>query len=188
MSYATMFEVPDSGELRSVYQYGNSWLGAMRWWRTLGEHYEPGPGAKDLHVPDFDFMRDCVMPLDEEPMTRIWKLAAHPEILAHHRAVLKVTFDRCIVRAEDISRLSGDLLKFVAEFGTEGTGHATVIARDLVQVRSLEKKEFVGVCFNWTSVTDAWTVYGEAEDDSRLYDVSRDSGHWFLYQESEAAP
>ncbi len=194
MSRAELFEVPKEGELRRLFEYQNSWGGAMRWWTILGEHYRPGPNAEVLHVSDFDFTRDCFMPTGEageETMSRIWKLPNNPNVELHHQTVLRLTFDRCIVKAEDLLRLSEDLQKFVLDFGRKETGHAPAIRKHLAdRARAWEKEpgDLLGVCFNWTSVTDAWYVYEEEEDDSRMYDVTKDEGHWFLYEDGEEEP
>ena len=48
-----------------------------------------------------------------------------------------------------------------------------------------EDRVCYAVCWNQTSVSDTWYVRDDDEEDSRLYDISKDEDHWFLFDELE---
>jgi hypothetical protein len=61
---------------------------------------------------------------------------------------------------------------------TGGVSHLLTWARDIdAMVEDGSMDGFVGICFNQTSVSDTWHI-SDDEDEWRLYDPSKDEGHW----------
>lgn len=169
MSYATMYRMPVKGELEEVKDYGNAFGGAMRIWEPLFKKWINT--ARGLMV--------TLMSGDRE----FWDLAKDERLPESDRIVLASTYDKAVVPSEMLGRF----VEALREFDTRhpaGTmvSHVRAWAYDIEAMISEGMEGFIGICFNQTSVTETWTVFDEDDEDGeeRLYDASRDEGHWFI--------
>ena len=89
MSYVEIFKFDKNGNPQSIAKIKNSWRGAMAVWNILGKKY-CGHSAS---------------PFDLSAMKRIWNLADDEHVPMDERIVLCTTFDKCLIRKNDIPRV-----------------------------------------------------------------------------------
>lgn len=178
MSYTTVHKVPESGEITEGFEIQNAWFGAMYVWEKLYWQYLH-LGAKD----EFSFGMMMGRDLDKpNSLKMVWDLYKQPKRIAEDdRIVLGTTFDKAMVKRENLPRLIEAFEGFIRRYGTNPNLDKQVIAYE-----TLAKDETCyAVCWTQTSVAgDAWLVYEKDKDDHRGYDISRDTGHWFLFDET----
>lgn len=181
MSYTILFIVPESGPIQAYREFQNSHLWARPCWEYLAMKYLRMDAVEVLMHSD-----------------RVWPLFKEGRLPEYERIALGSTYDWVMVRREELPRLHDAFTQFadalqvkstpalapgMAIFLPDFTGGddnprwhemATAI-NDLIQ----SEEQFVAICWCVTSITDAWWV--PDGDDSRLYDLSRDDRHWFLF-------
>jgi len=170
MSYTEMFAVVKNGDVVSIGDVHNAFRGAMFIWHKLAEKYFPGNNLMiDLGQEGSDF----------------WKLI-NKDIPVHEKIVFGSTFDKVMVKSENIQRLIDAMDQFIKE-NPDG-GNLDEQIRLLKSV--IEDDDLIAVCWNQTSVCGSpWRRYIECEhcgnetDDLRSYNIHKDSGHWFLFEE-----
>ena len=89
MSYTEIFKFDKDGNSESVADIKNSYRGAMAVWNILGKKY-CGHGASIFDI---------------SAMKRIWNLADDKRVSLDERIVLCTTFDKCLIRKDDIPRV-----------------------------------------------------------------------------------
>lgn len=158
MSYTILYCVPEKGEFTHEIDIRNSWRGAVFIWNALSERYLNRPA----------YVNENLQP--------VWDLHKDERLSLSERITLLTTFDRAMVQRSRIPDVITAFRDFIALYGSNNNLSE--------QIQALEKLESLpecfAVCWNQTSVTDAWYVY-ESDDELRLYDLSRDTGHWFLF-------
>lgn len=167
MSFTILFKVPESGEIEEYVRYQNAFQGAFNIWEEMTGHYLGLPT-----VPMFGNMQP------------VWDLAESERVPLNDRIVMLSTFDNVMVRRENLPTLIAAFRDFATRFDP---GHL------LAQAAALEKlvddPTCYAVCWNQTSVNgDMWLEpSGEVDEYDypiyRLYDISKDTGHWFLFDE-----
>jgi len=174
MSYTTLYKVPESGEIQTYKEYGNAFRSAWLVWDTMSKLY--------LKKDAVEFMLK-----GDHAMQPVWDLWKDPSVPESHRIVMASTFDKVMVRRENLERLASAYDAYSR--AVEDAGHIEAMASDL---RELARDETCfAVCWCQTSVSaDTWMTPVTCEccgetTDSRMYDVSRDEGHWFLFDELE---
>ncbi len=174
MSYTRMYGVPAEGPMIGLHRYGNAWGSAPLIWNYLGEMYHGlahSTGEHELAVIFGSLGKGLYRP--------------------HEEVCLNLTADKCIVRKADFQRVSRALyLMHDLTFKLGQVNHLATIAGDLMLAEHFE--DYIGVAFMWTSVADVvWYAPMEepptAEEEelqhgSRMWDISRDKGHWFLFE------
>lgn len=172
MSYTTLYKVPASGPIETYKDYHNAFRSAWLVWDTMSKQY--------LGKDAVEFMLDR----SEHAMQPVWDLWKDPNVPESHRIVMASTFDKVMVKRENLERL-GEAYDAYSR-AVEDPGHIEAMADDL---RELAQDETCfAVCWCQTSVSsDVWLapVTCEccgSEVDYRMYDVSRDEGHWFLFE------
>lgn len=167
MSYVTIHKVPEVGAIESYAEAENAWLGAMYIWESMYLRYV-SKGVYDLDQVRMNMHRN---------MQSVWDLAKDEQIPLEFRIVLTTTFDKVMVRRADLPRVIGAFSSFRLAFGGDNNlGQQQKALREL-----LNDETCYAVCWTQTSVADdIWMVYEQEKDDHRWYDLSRDTGHWFL--------
>lgn len=171
MSYTEMFKVSESGIVEEVAEFNNAFRGTVLVWDNMATEY-------------LDESVGWLMAYDA--MDQVWDLAKRQDVLIAHRIVLMSTFDRVMVRRENLDRLI-DAIETYAETFDPGT-----LLLQVTKLRELRNdRDCQAVCWNQTSVNaDVWWVYIDGEDEEeegRPYDVTQDTGHWFLFDREWAA-
>lgn len=178
MSYTSLYGVPLQGCLRTVSEYRNGWGSAPVIWDFIWDKYlrtrETEKNYESAMHPNGNLQKICDM-------------ANEGKLLEYERICVHLTYDRCIIRKEDFAKVSDALdTMYLATYNGVHVNHLKAISSDL---RDSDKwNDYIGCCFRHTSVGDEWTVYGDKDDDCRLYDISRDTGHWFLNIERTSDP
>ena len=172
MSYTEMYKVDRDGNVHHAAEFHNSHRGAWLVWKQMCERY--------LH-------KDAVM-LIMEPgnggMQEVWDLWKAPRVLRQHRIVMASTFDRVMVRRDNLLRLIEAIEEYAKDFDP---GTLLAQARKLQEL--VQDDDVIAVCWNQTSVNcNPWWVYdGDDElDEGRSYNVNADENHWFLFEGIDA--
>lgn len=178
MSYTSLYGVPLQGCLRTVSEYRNGWGSAPVIWDFIWDKY--------LRTRETEKNHESAMHPNGN-LKKICDMANEGKLLEYERICVHLTCDGCIIRKEDFAKVSDALdTMYLATNNGVYVNHLKAIASDL---RDDDKwNDYIGCCFRHTSVGDAWTVYGDTDDDCRLYDISRDTGHWFLTIEGTSDP
>lgn len=174
MSYTEIYLVPQSGGVELYRELRNSWHGAILLWSHLSERYL----GESLSLA---MMRDG---------SRLWNLVKDTRLSRDERIALATTFDRVMVKQEHFRLVADAIDRMIREPNSAGHWGNWPAQADALRYLALDSMCFA-VAWNQTSVNDdTWTVYEEGKDeeeeyedevDSRPYDLSRDSGHWFLF-------
>ena len=149
----------------------NAWRGAMAVWRELEKR----------HLKPFrtGYSRMAAF-WDENAAKEIWNLASREDIPLHERIVLHTTFDKCLVKAEDIPKVIDAFRKF---------GGDTSLPEQAYILEKLPQGT-IAVGWNQTSVTcEDWSNFGgydEENDASIPYNCLTMDKHYWLFDELEA--
>jgi len=167
MSYTEMFKVPEVGPVENVAEFKNAFRGAWMVWEQMTKRYLHSDGA---------------IAMLRGEMQATWDLWKDKSIPLDHRIVLAMTFDKVMVRRENLGRLIEAIESYAKAFDP---GHLLLQAQKL---RELVRDSTVyAVCWNQTSVNcDSWWIYEDSEDEDesgRPYDISKDADHWFLFDD-----
>ena len=111
MSYIEIFKFDENGNSESFGTVNNTWLGAMRVWDVLGKKY-CGHGA-----PIFDMVQ----------MEAIWNLVNDKSVTHDEKIVLGTTFDKCLVKKEDIPKVIDAFRKFDIDGNTNLNEQADIL-------------------------------------------------------------
>jgi len=164
MSYTTLYKVPESGEIVVSREFHNAFRGGYLIWENLAKRY--------LGV------NSVALLLLHDGMEDVWKLAERGDVPWAHKVALMTTFDGVMVRRENLPRLIDALEQYARDF--IDPGH---IPEQIEALRELvDDEDCFAACWQQTSVTSAWSV-SLPNDETRMYDVSRDTWHWFLFDE-----
>jgi len=164
MSHTKIYRVPAAGPVSEHSRYPNSWGSAAYIWVSLCNAHYGLPGWSSL--PDIQLL---------------WDLAKHPAVPRHQQIALKATFDMVMVRRENLGEVIEAFGMFYRDFPPGD--HACSIPAQSENLRVLfQDPDCFAVCWQQTTTCRyLWQVpYNE---DSRPYDLARDEGHWFLFDE-----
>lgn len=175
MSYTTLYLVPESGEIREYAEYRNAYGLAAYCWTSLCDRYLDG----------------VQWILSDDAIKRLWGLAKDGRMPEHHKIALRTTFDNVMVRRENLLRVGDAFDQFVKDFPPGK--QACSLSKQAADLRLLSHNaKCFAVCWCQTSVAaDAWMtrdddeVNEEGDPVYRGWDISKDEGHWFLFDEVE---
>jgi len=168
MSYTTIFKVPKEGEVETYAEFNNARRGAFNVWAVMAKEYlniEP--------LPVFD---------DDKNWNCIWGLSDSDEVLYSDRIVMEATFDKVMVKRENLLTLAKAMDDFCTRYEPGSLPEQVQTLREL-----FKDEDCFAVCWQQTSVTCAWEEESDEELDeygdeiSRNYDVSKDTKHYFLF-------
>jgi hypothetical protein len=179
MSYTTLYGAPKKGELEILQEYKNSHGSAPAIWSHLSQKHL---GQRHL--------------FGDEEYKKLWALQDDARLEEYEKTALVATFDNCMIKTKDLPRVIDAFEKvYAATQNPQYINHLSAIAGDL---KTVDAKQYAAVCFCWTSVCgDAWYSYDKEEfrntktgeikemdsEESRLYDLSKDTKHWFLFED-----
>lgn len=168
MSSTTLFKVPERGEIYPYAEFKNSYLGAYTVWEEMGRAY----------------LGLNIISMGMGELRPIWDLWKNEKVLLNDRIVMAATFDRVMVRRDFLPRVATAMDDFAAR---HSPGHLLYQAEKLRELATLAN--CFAICWNQTSVNGgAWMTETEERDEYgekiwRYYDVSKDTDHWFLFDE-----
>lgn len=166
MSYTILHTVPASGPIQTYREFHNSHLWARVYWDWLGKTY--------LNMTDGEFFISS-------NYKKIWALFKDERIPVEQRIALGATFDWVMVKREDIHRL---VPAFERVANISNNDRWSEMAKSLEKYLT-EDRDDVAICWTVTSITDPWHVPDiiNGHDDVRMYDISKDRKHWFLFND-----
>lgn len=168
MSYTELYKVPAQGEIVEYAEFRNSYRGAWLVWDQMGKQYCGGVSISNMQP--------------------VWDLAKSDRVPIDYRIVMASTFDNVMVRRENLPRLVQAIEEYAKTF------EAGTLLEQADKLKELAQDDSCfAVCWNQTSVNcDTWLVRREGLDKYgdplwEMYDVSRDTGHWFLFDDPRFA-
>lgn len=169
MSRTTMYAAPEGGPLHSIAEFPNAWGSAMYVWSALGKKY---------------FSNEYYVMSNTDSFWPLWK---DPRLTDDERATFVSTFDKCLVRAEDGPRLANLFREFVKRHPKHGVVCHLPAMADVLDNLASHCEGFTPAAVGWqqtsVSANPWWKRTGE--DEGRPYDLSLDSGHFWLFEELE---
>ena len=173
MSSKTLISFDKKGEQQEVKEYRNSHRWAIFHWTQFAEKYL----IKKDHMEN-PLESGFIFMMDEEKAKKLWALSKDSKLPLYERACLTASYDNVVLKHENIEKFCGHILEFANDFKL---GHYAQMYLDLLEL--VNDKDCLGVCWIATSVCgDAWQVY-EGEDNCRGYNLLKDKGHYFLYDD-----
>ena len=179
MSSTIIYGFNKQGEAFTLGETKNAWRGGMAIWRELEER----------HLPPYYFRGDRRNPCtrlaafyDENAAKEIWNLADRKDIPLYERIALYTTFDRCLVKAEDIPKVIDAFRKFAI------CNDYTSLAEQADILNKLPEGT-IAVGWNQNSVNGGdWSNkggYDEENDEAIPYNCLTMSEHYWLFDELE---
>lgn len=192
MSYTKIYSFDKEGNATLAAEIQNSWSGAMAIWGILeGQHLPP-------YIPDFvkgcNWYRDgmtietisailgytptrcCSLFESKNPMQEIWDLADDKRLSEHERIALFTTFDKILVKKENIP----NVIEAFRNFGGE-----TSLPEQVDELEKLIKDDnCIAIGWNQTSVnSDTWENYSydEATDERIPYNCLNQKEHYWIF-------
>jgi len=185
MSYTEIFGFDKEGNAYWEADVSNAWRGAMAVWRTLEKKYLPTyrPSYVPAYIPDSDIKgylgyepSRCTCS-DEKAWHEVWALASKEDVPLADKIVLCTTFDKVLVKKEDLPRV---ILAFEMFEGETSLKEQAVILR-----RMFDGDKCIAVGWNQTSVNaDTWTTiggYDEEKEEHTPYNCLKQNDHWWLF-------
>lgn len=176
MSYTTVYKVPAQGGIESAGEFRNAHGYGPYVYNKMGSH-RLGWGEHEWILKKG---------ADIKPL---WRLAEDESLPNFERITLTATYDRVMVRRENIPRVIEAFRAFVAAYPPGKYACSLLAQADLLEDLAQDPECFA-VCWNGTSVSDNWPfIYeecphcGNDTEEYREYDVSLDSDHWFMFDE-----
>lgn len=188
MSYTEIYVFGKDGYPQIFAEVQNAWRSAPAIWNKLDEKYLPP------YLPEY--AKNCGFQTAEEyneflgvklcrfttmssaAMQDIWDLVTDDRVLIADKICLYTTFDKCLIRYEDIPAVVDAFRSF------EGETSLKEQADILEKIYSIEGCIAVG--WNQTSVNgDTWRnyTYDEETDKSIPYNCLTDTEHYFLFDD-----
>lgn len=166
MSHTAIHITSESGEVSTIARIHNAWRGAMFIWDTLGkfklhdrsQYWNAVTNAKD-----------------------VWELFETKRLNRTERLVLGSTFDRAMVKKENLNSLAREFEEFNSRYNPVGARPNSLSEQADVMRKAAESDDCYALFWTQTSVSDdVWMVY-ENEDEPRWYDITRDTEHFYLF-------
>ena len=158
MSYATVFQIRENGQVEDFADVRNGMAGAPVIWRELSKKYRV----------------DDPMSFGGDKGAAFWKLFADPRVSRGDKIVIGFTFDAVWVRRDHNPELVEALRAFDRQYCAGIVPTIAGLATALQRLHD-EKPSARGACFQMTSVSDAIWSIEDGEDEYRRFDFSRDS-------------
>ena len=153
MSYITLYKVPEIGSVVKYTTVGNSWLGAFNIWSEMSLGYL----NRQINMLHLSKMQD------------VWDLCKSENVPYLDRLVMASTLDYAMVKVENIPTLLLAMEGFCERFKPGNLPDQIVSLREIYS-----DGDCFAVCWQQTSVSQSlWEGY----------DFSKDTRHWFLFEE-----
>lgn len=183
MSYTELFLFNQSGDAEGFADIRNSHRGAMAVWLALERKYLPSlpipayAGFFEMDGKPYDYHSRTMPSNHEDAMKDIWELANDDRLSDAEQIALATTFDRVVVKAENVGRVVTAFREFEGETSLKEQADAIEGAMASGTIRA--------IAWNQTSVNGgAWEAdYNEETDDYDPYNLDTGGNHWFLFDE-----
>ena len=184
MSYTEIYKFGKDGKAQFLGETKNAFRGAMCVWNVLDEKYLP-PYIPEWSIKlgedisDKRYHRSGSM--SPEPLKEIWALFSDSNVSFEDKVVLGSTFDKVIVRKEDLPELIKAYKSF-ADFSSLPE------QAELIEKAFEEDDDLIAIGFNQTSVNgDTWLNAGgyDENDEGIPYNILEQDSHWNLFSDIE---
>ena len=170
MSHTTIYKFPAEGPAEEFESYRNAFLSAMAIWLIAAENHL---GISKENSAGFIFTGG---------VKKMMALIEDKTKPAYLRAVIASTADKALVKRENFQKLAAHFREFQAKEAKDRATHC------IAQAETLEAmlKDPTAVAAGWQQTSagpDVWEVLDPKTQEHRNYDLSKDSGHWFIYDE-----
>lgn len=148
MSLTTIKAVWPGERAEDFVELENSWGAAPYVWEAMAKRYLP-PGKNWLVNHEL-----------------IWPLSKDPRVPRHQQAVLRMTYDNCLLYAKDYQKAADDIEWFFRNFGQpdpNGAGAHWLVIHDVIRTATCP-----ALGFHWTSVSEDPFDGGYDDDDLPL--------------------
>lgn len=178
MSYTEIFAFKN-GKSKLAEEVNNAFRGAMAIWGEMEkQHLSPIYASWDATK---QISRASSM--DQGKMKEIWNMASDKNIPLDERLVLSTTFDKVLVKRENLPRL----IEAFKNFENTYKEKTSLPEQTSILEAFLDDEDVMAVGWNQTSVNgDNWNNFGgydEDEGEPIPYDINSMSEHWFLFDD-----
>ena len=148
----------------SVY---NAFRGAWTIWTTMEKR----------HLPPFTIGGFTLSRLNtNDKVEEIWRLDANEAVPEHERIVLVSTFDKCLVKKEDLPEVIEAFRKF--------EGDTSLPEQADILEKLLADDDCIAVGWNQTSVNSPfWIGFDEEKDEEVPYNCLTQTDHFWMFKE-----
>ena len=171
MSYTRIHMTTKTGKVSTLAEIPNATLGALAIWDMLGKvklRNRPPYWNPILNASD------------------VWELFEKPALNRMERLVLGSTFDKVMVKRTHLDTLGWQFNEFNSRLNPVGNRLNNLSDQATVLRDAAKNDKCYAVFWTQTSVADdVWRIYEDGEDEPRWYDITKDTGHWFLFEECE---
>jgi len=195
MSCTEIYSFNKEGNAVLSGEVNNSWSGAMTVWSFLEKKYLPPyipnyakccnwykPGMTSEEVAcriGYEPSRISEFSGRDMPIKEVWDLADNKDIPEYERIVLFTTFDKCLVKKEDIPKVITAFRKFEAETNLkEQAGILEELFND---------EDCIAVGWNQNSINrETWENIGEYDEENEEimpYNCLIQDKHYWLFDE-----
>lgn len=173
MSYTEIVAFKN-GKACDVKEIQNAWRGAMSVWMLMDEsHLPPYYASWD---PAKKVSRASAM-MDPNAMKQVWELANNENVPIDERLVMGTTFDKALVKRENLTRL----IEAFKNFDKTYPDKSSMLEQSEILESFLEDEEIDVVGWNQTSVSEnPWFTWNEDKEEYVPYDINTMEEHWFL--------
>lgn len=169
----------------------NSWRSAPAIWSYLEEKYLPPfipDSIKDTNwyyegIPYYEIVsRMHYTPtrcssLSPKSMQEVWDLCEREDIPIEERIVLATTFDKYLVKKEDIP----DVVNAFLQFGAE---NSSLKEQADILNKLYNSDDCIAIGWNQTNViANNWSNYNTIDDECAPYNCLKQSDHYWLFED-----
>jgi len=172
-----MYAAPEcGGPFKAVEEYPNAWGSAAYVWSAISAKLF---GSESYWL--------TAVARDDHKSKEFWDSWKDPRLSEVEKITFMFTFDAALVRREHFRRLATIFREFVKLHPAPGRACSLPKQADRLDILASEQHglDFTPAFVGWqqTSVSEnPWRVR-TGEDEGRSYDVSKDSKHFFLFDE-----
>ena len=179
MSYTEIYKFNKKGDAEFLDEVKNSFRGAMAIWIILEKKYLPkyvptwamGDTSKEYSRTS-DFMGGG--------LKEIWGLFESDKVSEVDKLVLGTTFDKVIVKKEDLENVVKAFREFEGETSLKEQA-------DIIEKALKEDEDLIAIAWNQTSVNSGvWeSDSGEEDEDGNQlpYNILNSDKHWDLFED-----
>lgn len=179
MSYTEIYGFK-KGKSDFTEEIKNAFRGAMAVWNIMDEKYLP-PYYSSWDPTEKISRASAIF--DKNAMKEIWALANNKDVPLDERLVMATTFDKVLVKRENLPRLIEAFRAFDKTYeGKSSIGEQADILESFLEVEDMDT-----VGWNQTSVNgDTWDNFGGLDEETEEYlpyDINTMEDHWFLFDD-----
>ena len=178
MSNTEIFGFDKEGNAYLAGEVKNAFRGAMAIWRILEEKYLPPIDNEYTQALEKSFGIKYSRCSSEDTIQEVWALQNSDKLSIEEKIVLFSTFDKMLVKKEDIPKVINAFISFEGETSLKEQAE---ILQDL-----LESDNCIAVGWNENSVViDNWVNYSYDEENDRAipYNCLKQNEHYWLFDE-----